>query len=398
MTRHRTDSASLDAALTSDFAEWSSNGLERTLRPQWQRNGAEVKTDGGLAIDFASNDYLGLATDRRLIAAVERTLTTESVGATASRLIAGDHPEHQALERDIASFAGAPAALVFNNGYAANVGAIPALVGSGDAIFADAYNHASLIDGCRLSRATVHVYAHGDTSHLRTLLAAERQNARRAFIVTDGLFSMDGDLADLPALVALAREFDAWTYVDDAHAVGTIGARGRGSAEHFGIRGAVDVTVGTLGKAFGTAGAFVYGSNTLRRHLLNRARSFVFSTAMLPAQAAASRAALAIAGAEPARLSRLRANAQRTRGALAAAGASLIGAPESQIVPVLVGDAAEAMRLGAALRSQGILVGAVRPPTVAHGSARLRVSVSAAHTDAQIDRLAGAFAGALAVQ
>jgi 8-amino-7-oxononanoate synthase len=398
MTGLQIGNSSLDAALANEFAEWSANGLERTLSPQWQRHGAEVETGGGRAIDFASNDYLGLSTDSRLVAAVERTLATESVGATASRLIAGDHPEHQALERDVASFVGAPAALVFNNGYAANIGTIPALVGAGDIIFADAYNHASLIDGCRLSRATVHVYAHADTSQLRALLTTHRRGARRALIVSDGLFSMDGDLANVVELVAFAREFDAWTYVDDAHAVGTIGERGRGSAEHFGIRGAIDVTVGTLGKAFGTAGAFVYGSETLRRHLLNRARSFVFSTAMLPAQAAASRAALAIAIAEPARLSRLRTNVQRTRAGITAAGASLIGVPESQIVPVLVGDAAEATRLGAALRSQGILVGAVRPPTVAHGSARLRISVSAAHTDAQIDQLARAFANALVAQ
>jgi 8-amino-7-oxononanoate synthase len=398
MTRNHSAGNSLDAALTSDFATWSSNGLERTLRPQWQRRGAEVETESGRAIDFASNDYLGLATDSRLVAAVQRTVGTESVGATASRLIAGDHPEHQALERDIASFVGAPAALVFNNGYAANIGAIPAIVGAGDIIFADAYNHASLIDGCRLSRAAVHVYPHGDVSQLRTLLTAQRRSARRALIVTDGLFSMDGDLADLPALVTLAHEFDAWTYVDDAHAVGTIGGSGRGSAEHFGIPGAVDITVGTLGKAFGTAGAFVYGSEALRRHLLNRARSFVFSTAMFPAQAAASRAALAIVIAEPARLARLRANVLRARAGIAATGVSLIGVPGSQIIPVLVGDTDEAMRVGSALRAQGLLVGTVRPPTVAHGSARIRISVSAAHTDAQVDRLAAALANAIPVR
>jgi 8-amino-7-oxononanoate synthase len=388
----------LDDALAEDLRVWSASGLERTLSPQWQRRGAEVETRTGRAVDFASNDYLGLATDSRLVAAVQHTLATESLGATASRLIAGDHPEHQALERDLASFFGAPAALVFNNGYAANIGAIPAIVGAGDIILADAFNHASLIDGCRLARATVHVYEHGDMTQLRALLATHRGGARHALIVTDGLFSMDGDLANVPDIVALAREFDAWTYVDDAHAVGTIGERGRGSADYFRMNRDVDITVGTLGKAFGTAGAFVYGSEVLCRHLLNHARSFVFSTAMLPAQAAASRVALSIALAEPERRARLRANVHRTRTRVAAAGATLTGIPESQIVPVLVGDATEAMRLGAALRGQGILVGAVRPPTVAHGGARLRISVSAAHTHAQIDQLALAFGNAFAAR
>ena len=217
------------------------------------------------------------------------------VGAGASRLISGNNPEHVALETELAEYFEAERALTFSSGYAANVGIIPALVGRGDAIFADTLNHASLIDGCRLSRATVHVYPHLDVDGARD--AARRSiaaSARRALIVTDGLFSMDGDRAPIAEIVDLARQFDAWTYVDDAHAVGVLGVDGRGSASAARRQGQIDVTVGTLGKAFGVAGAFVYGSATLIQYLMNRARSFIFSTAMMPAQAAAAREALRI--------------------------------------------------------------------------------------------------------
>ncbi|HKS07576.1 MAG TPA: 8-amino-7-oxononanoate synthase [Gemmatimonadaceae bacterium] len=384
--------ASLDDALEEEWTRWTERGLARTPRPAWHRRGASVITEDGPAVDFSSNDYLGLATDSRVAGAAAQAIAEEGVGATASRLIAGTHREHAALEVDLASFFAAGASVAFATGYSANAGAISALVGPRDAVFCDALNHASLIDGCRLSRATVHTYPHADMGVLRDLLATQRATARRALIVTDGLFSMDGDLTPLADIVALARTHGAWTYLDDAHAVGVLGTSGRGTAEHLGLRDAVDVTVGTLGKAFGVAGAFVYGSRALCRHLLNHARSFVFSTAPLPAQAAAARESLRIVAAEPIRRERLRSNARRLRSALQRVGVAANGAPDAHVVPVLIGATDDTVRVGAELRARGLLVGAVRPPTVPDGTSRLRISVSAAHTDDDVDRLASALA------
>lgn len=380
----------LAVALATEVQDWRRRGLERVLRAAWNRAGAEVETADGIAVDFSSNDYLGLSTDARVHSAMRAALDSGGIGATASRLIAGNHPEHEALEEELARFFEAPATLTFSTGFAANTGTIPALVERGDVIFADALNHASLIDGCRLSRADVYVFRHSDMDDLRRLLQLHRGGARRAMIVSDGLFSMDGDCAELAAIIDLAREFDAWTYVDDAHAVGAIGVNGRGTAEYLGLHGHVDVTVGTLGKAFGVAGAFVYGAEVLRRHLMNRARSFVYSTAAPPALAAAARAAVRLVSLEPERRARLESNARRVRAAMRVAGSRVA----FHIVPVIVGDPAETLRVAAMLRAAGVLVGAVRPPTVSHGSSRLRVSVSAAHTDAHIERLATALAEA----
>jgi 8-amino-7-oxononanoate synthase len=361
--------------------------LARRPHAAWGRRGAEVQTAGGSAIDFSSNDYLGLATDPRIIAAAAAAIRSEGVGATASRLIAGTHREHEALELAIAEFFGADAAVAFATGYSANAGAISALVDPRDAVFSDALNHASVLDGCRLSRAQLFLYPHADLEALRKLLAAKRPTVRRALIATDGLFSMDGDIAPVAEIIHLAREFDAWTYLDDAHAVGVLGPLGRGSADALGISGGIDITVGTLGKAFGVAGAFVYGSEVLKRHLVNHARSFVFSTAPLPAQAVAARESLRIVAAEPGRRHRLRTNARLLRAGLARVGVSALGAPDAHVVPVLIGDTQETVRIGAALRDRGILVGAVRPPTVPEGTSRLRISVSAAHTPEHIERL-----------
>jgi 7-keto-8-aminopelargonate synthetase-like enzyme len=259
--------SSLDDTLLAELGQLRDRHLERQLRSTARRRGAVVETERGSAVDFSSNDYLGLASDERLAAAAVAAMHEHGVGASAARLIAGNSPEHEALERELADLFGAERALTFSSGYAANVGTIPALVSRGDVIFADALNHASLIDGCRLSRATVHVYAHADTNQLDALLDRHRAGARRALIVTDGLFSMDGDRAPLAEIVELAQRFDAWTYVDDAHAVGVMG-NGLGSASAVGCAGEVDVTIGTLGKAFGAAGAFVYGSETLVQYLL----------------------------------------------------------------------------------------------------------------------------------
>ncbi|MGH7622781.1 MAG: aminotransferase class I/II-fold pyridoxal phosphate-dependent enzyme, partial [Gemmatimonadaceae bacterium] len=323
-------------------------------------------------------------------------LCQQGTGATASRLIGGTTTEHVALEREIAYFARTERALSFSSGYATNVGVIPALVARGDIIFADRLNHASLIDGCRSSRATIHVYEHGDADALAGALAEYRPAHRRALIVTDGIFSMDGDVAPLPAIVALARRFDAWTYVDDAHAVGVIGPDGRGTAALLGVGGEIDVSIGTLGKAFGAAGAYVAGSAVLCAYLLNRARSFIFSTAPMPAQVAAAAEGIRIAAAEPDRRERTASNARLLRESLRARGVTVAGAESMYIVPVVIGEAARTAQVGERLARAGFFVGAVRPPTVPEGTSRLRISLSAAHTGEQIRALAAAVAAAFA--
>jgi 8-amino-7-oxononanoate synthase len=383
-----------DAALGADLAALDRAGLRRTLRPTI-RCGSHVIVDGHHAIDFSSNDYLGLASDRRLSAAVIDALRDDALGAGAARLISGDHPLHETLERELAAFKRAEAALLFGSGYLANVGTIPALVGRRDVIYADALNHASLIDACRLARADVRTFPHLDLAELATMLAADRGQFRRRLIVVDGVFSMDGDLFPLCELVEVARAYDAWTYVDDAHGTGVLGENGRGSAEHWKVEGSIDVVMGTLGKAFGVAGAYVTGSRVLVDYLLHRARAFVFTTAQPPALAAAASAALAIIQAEPELRSRLRRNAHKLRAALRGRGFDPAGPADGHIVPLVIGDSEATVRLGAELRQRGILVGAVRPPTVPLGSARLRITVSAAHTDAEIDQLLASLAEVL---
>jgi 8-amino-7-oxononanoate synthase len=379
--------ASLDADLAHRLAELERAGLRRALRAVERRAGAEVAVDGRRATDFSSNDYLGLAADPRIAQAAARALDEAGTGAGAARLISGNHPLHERLEREIAAFKQAPAALLFASGYAANTGAIPALVGRGDAVYSDALNHASLIDGCRLSRAELRVFPHRDLDALDGMLREDAGRFGRRMIVVDGVFSMDGDLFPLDRLVELAREHGAWTYVDDAHGTGVLGPNGRGTAERFGVEDRVDVRMGTLGKALGTAGAFIAGSERLRAWLLNRARPFVFTTGTPPALAAAAIEALRIARDEPWRRERLRENARRLRDGLAALGHDAPGEADGHIVPVLVGGAGETMRIGNVLRERGFLIGAVRPPTVPPGGSRLRITLGAAHTAEQIEGL-----------
>ncbi|GLC24072.1 aminotransferase class I/II-fold pyridoxal phosphate-dependent enzyme [Roseisolibacter agri] len=386
--------ASLDVQLSHELATLDDAGLRRRLRPLTRVAGAELRAaDGVTLLDFASNDYLGLAADPRPAAAAAELLAREGLGAGAARLISGDHPAHHALEEALAALKGTPRALLFSSGWAANAGALPALAGREDAIYADALNHASLIDGARLSRATVRVFPHGDLAALDGMLHEDASRFRRRWIVVEGVYSMDGDLCPLDALVAIARAHGAFTYVDDAHATGVLGPDGRGSAAHWGVT--VDVTVGTLGKALGTAGAFVAGSAALCDLLLHRARSFVFTTGTPPALAAATLHALAVAHDEPWRRTRVRAVAARLRAGLAAMGRPAPGAPDGHVVPVPVGDPRATLAVGEALRARGYLVGAIRPPTVPPGGSRLRVSASAAHTDAQVDGLLAALAETL---
>lgn len=385
----------MEAVLAAELAALETAGLRRHPHAVEGRRGAAVRVDGRASTDFSSNDYLGLAADRRLAEAAAAALRDAGTGAAAARLISGTHPLHQALEADLARLKGVEAALLFPTGYAANTGTIPALVGRGDAVYSDALNHASLIDGCRLSRATSRVFPHLDIDALDAQLRADAGHFRRRLVVVDAVFSMDGDLFPLDRLVEVACRHGAWTYVDDAHGTGVLGREGRGSAEHWGVEGQVDVRMGTLGKALGTAGAFVAGSRTLREWLLNRARSFVFTTGTPPALAAATREAVRIAAAEPWRRERVRENAHRLRAGLAALGRSAPGEADGHIVPVPVGDAAAVVAAGAALRARGFLVGAVRPPTVPAGTSRLRLTVTAAHTAEEIDALLAALADVL---
>lgn len=385
----------LDDELAAELDALDAAGLRRTLRVAEGRDGPRVRTEHGEALDFSSNDYLGLAADPRIAEAGARALREVGTGAAAARLISGNHPLHERLERALAAWKRLPAALLFPSGYAANTGAIPALVARGDAVYSDALNHASLIDGCRLSRAEPRIFPHLDVDALDRMLAADAGRFRRRLIVVDGVFSMDGDLFPLDRLVEVARRHGAWTYLDDAHGTGVLGANGRGAAERFGVEGELDVVMATLGKALGTAGAFVAGSERLRDFLVNRARTFVFTTGSPPAQAAAGLEALRIAQAEPWRRERLRENANRLRAGLATLGQPLSGEAESAIVPLLLGDEARTVRIGAALRERGFLVGAIRPPTVPPGTSRLRISVTAAHTPEQVDALVTALAAVL---
>ena len=381
--------SSLDLKLQEHLDALESQGLRRQLRPVDRRSGALIHIGAASYVDFASNDYLGLACDRRIAAAAATALRTNGTGSAAARSISGNHAVHEELERQIAAFKGTEAALLFTSGYAANLGAIPALVKKGDVVYTDQLNHASLIDGCRLSRAEVRIFPHRDIAALRRMLATDT-GFRRKMIVVDSVFSMDGDLFPLDDLVEVARESGAWTYVDDAHATGVLGDRGTGSVEHFGVEGEIDVVMGTLGKALGTAGAFIAGSRTLVDYLINRARSFVFTTAPPAAVAAATIEAIHIAQEETWRRDKLISNAERLRSTLGALVPDYCFQSTSSphILPVLVGSATRVAKIGAELQSRGFMVGVVRPPSVPLGTSRLRITSSAMHTEEQVDALA----------
>ncbi len=395
MSAHIDTARAMDDVLSDELEALQAAGLRRTLRAVHQRRAGTVSLRGERIADFASNDYLGLAADPRVARAASAVLQAEGTGAASARLISGHYPIHETLERAIAAFKRTERALLFPSGYMANIGAIPALVGRGDAIYSDALNHASLIDGCRLARADCHVFPHRDVGALRTLLEAHRGRYRRVLIVVEGVFSMDGDLFPLDELVPLAREFGAWTYVDDAHGTGVLGATGTGTIEHFGLTGQIDVTVGTLGKALGTSGAYVAGSLQLVEYLTSSARSFIFTTGTPPALAAAALEALRIAEVEPWRRQAVLARATQLRERLRAGGREVPGAADGHIVPVIIGDAMSTMALVTDMRRRGFLVAGVRPPTVPHGTSRLRISLSAAHAPELVDMLAAALIEAM---
>jgi 8-amino-7-oxononanoate synthase len=380
----------LDTFLTGELAALDAATLRRRLFAIESSSGAEVAIDGRRYLLLSSNNYLGLAAHPAVRAAACRAIERYGCGAGASRLIAGHLELHAAVETKLAGFKGTEAALLFPSGYQANVGTISALVGRGDHVYSDALNHASIIDGCRLSRASVHVYPHRDVRALEAALAATEGGQR--LIVTDSVFSMDGDRAPLAALAALAEEYHSWLMVDEAHATGVLGPRGAGLAAADGVAGRIDVHLGTLGKALGSAGAYVAGSRVLIEWLVNRARSFIYTTGLAPAAAAAAAAALDIAIAEPERRDALARNATRLRAGLRTLGFEAGG--DTHIIALLVGDNRATVRLADALRARGVLAQAIRPPTVPDGTARLRVTPMATHDDAQLDRALAAFAEA----
>jgi 8-amino-7-oxononanoate synthase len=386
---------SLEHALGETLREIDASGLRRPAREFRRLGGGRLIVDGREVLDFASNDYLGLATDRRLATAMADAAANAGTGAGAARLITGTHPLHSALEHELAELTCTEAALLFTSGYAANTGVIPALVGDGDVIYSDELAHASLIDGCRLSRARICIVPHGNADALEAMLRANAGSARRSLIVVEGIYSMDGDRAPLDRIAPLARRFGAWLMLDDAHGIGVSGPDGRGSSACWSLGQRPEITVGTLGKAFGVAGAFVSGSRTLIEFLRHRARSFVFSTAPAPPLAAAALEALRVARGEDWRRTRLAEHARSVRERLRANGRQALGDADSAIVPVPIGDPGQTMRAAAALEREGFLVGAIRPPTVPAGTSRLRITLSAAHDARDVDRLCSALLAAL---
>lgn len=363
-------------------------GLLRATRTLMSSQGPVVQIDGREIILLGSNDYLGHANHPVLISAIRTALDQWGAGAAASRLISGTMIPHRQAEAALASYFHTPAALLFSSGYAANTGAIQAVVGPGDLVLSDALNHASLIDGCRLSRARVLIYPHLDLQALEQLLREHRSSARAALIVTDGVFSMDGDIAPLPALRALADRYECGLLVDDAHAIGVLGPAGRGSAAALGV--VPDLLIGTLGKSLGLAGAFACGAENTVELLLNRARSYVFSTAPPPALAAAVPVALQLLAAADDARSRVLKYADTLRTELSALGFS-IRPGTTPIVAVLFGDSQRAMHASTRLFELGVFVPGIRPPTVSPGTSRLRLVPTAAHTDGHIARAIDAF-------
>lgn len=369
-----------------ELARLERAGLRRRLVERGGPQSATVTLDGLELVNFGSNDYLGLSADPRLAAAARAAIDREGWGSGASPLVSGRSASHAELERRLADFEGTEAALVFPSGFAANAGVIPALAGEGDAVFADAKNHASLIDGCRLSKAARFVYPHGDCDALETMLHVAG-HFRRRLIATDTLFSMDGDLAPVARLAALAATHEAMLLVDEAHATGVFGARGRGVVEHAGLdHDAVHVRIGTLSKALGTGGGFVCGRQSLIDYLANAARPYVFSTAQPAATSAAALAALEIVANEPHRRRELVERADDLRARLNLQGWNT-GRSASQIIPIYLGDPDRAMQLAGQLRDAGFFVPGIRPPTVPEGESLLRISLSYHHTSAMIEGL-----------
>jgi len=363
--------------------------LYRRLRRVENEQGPTLILDGREVINFSSNNYLGIANHPALAKAAKQAIDRYGCGAGASRLISGNMALHEELENRLAKFKGTEAALVFNSGFQANTGILSALTGETDAILSDALNHASIIDGCRLSRAKTFVYAHCDLNGLETGLK-QAAGARRKLIVTETIFSMDGDEAPLAAIVELAEKYDAWVMVDEAHATGIFGARGAGVVAKLGLGDRVLVQMGTLGKALGGFGAYVAGSRALRELLINRCRSFIFTTALPPSIMATALAAIDLVEREPERREALWDNCRQLADGLRKIGFSL-GEIQSPILPLVIGDAENCMRLSEQLLERGVFAQGIRPPTVPAGTSRLRITLMATHTREHIEKALAAF-------
>jgi glycine C-acetyltransferase len=385
------------AFLGNELAGLKDQHLYRPLRVLSSMQGAECVVDGRTVISLASNDYLGLTHHPRMLAAAERAVAEMGAGSGAVRTIAGTMTLHERLEADLARFKEAEAVLTFQSGFTANTGVIPVVTGEEDLIVSDALNHASIIDGMRLSKAPRKVFPHKDVAALREILREARERGRpeggpyrSILVVTDGVFSMDGDIAPLPGIVEAAEGAGAAVMVDDAHASGVLGRNGRGTVDHFGLHGRVQIQVGTLSKAVGVLGGYVAGSLVLRELLTQRARPFLFSTSHPPAVAAACIEAIRIFEDEPELLERLWANTRRFKAELARLGFDT-GASETPITPIMVGESGAAIRFSDRLFEEGVFATSVVYPTVALDKARLRTIVTAAHTDDQLDAALAAF-------
>jgi glycine C-acetyltransferase len=366
----------------SELERLKETGLHRKLRRVDGDQGSTLVLDGREVINFSSNNYLGLANHPALGEAAKAAIDRYGCGSGASRLISGNMTLHEELESKIAEFKGTEAALVFNSGFQVNTGVVSTLVGEGDAVFSDALNHASIVDGCRLSRAKVAIYGHLDMNHLEGKLKRS-SSARRKLIVTESLFSMDGDEAPLADIVGLAQRHGAMVMVDEAHATGVYEPNGAGLIAKLGLGEGVFVQMGTLGKALGGFGAYIAGSKALRDLLINRCRSFIFTTSLPPAVMAMAIAAIGLVEREPERRQALRGNSAALRGGLASLG-YVMGGSRSQILPLIVGDAQQCMKLSQRLLDRGVFAQGIRPPTVPPGTSRLRITLMATHTQHQL--------------
>jgi len=370
--------------LQKELDDLSEQGLYRSLRCVDGEQGPTLLLNGREVINFSSNNYLGLANHPFLCAAAKQAIDRYGCGSAASRLISGNMTLHEELEAKLARFKSTEAALVFNSGFQANIGILSTLTGAGDVIVSDALNHASIIDGCRLSKAKTIVYAHTDLNELEAALK-QAAAARRRLIVTETIFSMDGDEAPLLEIVELAEKYHAMVMVDEAHGTGVCGSNGAGVVAKLGLSSRVAVQMGTLGKALGGFGAYVAGSRALCDLLINRCRSFIFTTSLPPAVMAMALAALDLVQSEPHRRDALRLQCRQLKLGLSRLGFEL-GRSESPILPLIVGDASRCMTLSAALLAHGVFAQGIRPPTVPPGTSRLRITVMATHSDEQIAR------------
>ena len=372
-----------DTFFRDEINDLKKKGLYREMRTVEGEQDSSVVINGKKVLMFSSNNYLGLANHPGLKKASMDAALYYGTGSGGSRLISGSMEVHRTLERELALFKGTDGALLFSSGYHANVGAMSALAGEGDLILSDEFNHASIVDGCRLSRGEVRVYKHGDMNSLKEMLRRSSKFKQR-LIVTDSVFSVDGDIAPLPDIVDLAEKYSALVMVDDAHGTGVLGKKGKGAIEHFGLEGKVEIQMGTLGKALGSFGAYIAGSEDLIHYLVNKTRSLLYTTALPPSVCGSALAALKILGERPELVSELRNNASYFRKGMRDLGYPI---PESgtPILPLILRDPFVTMNMAQSLFDEGVYVQGIRPPTVPEGTSRLRITLLASHTREQLD-------------